>query len=215
MELCSTVTGHCGLESEFNYISNYTGNLMDLIFLSTWNSNVRDWFEEYSKNGLHPFLKEIFGIICERSDEIIGKQYQYVKNWFTKYIKNTRIFISFVANLSVSTKQSEHKKRSNELERTESNFQEVVLKEEEQIMMVDNHQNHTVDEESIKRLEHTSEDDHKMSGKTVNKEEEEQALLVAEIYGKDHVDEETIAFESDMPETKRINGRRSGNVDPT
>merc|ERR1712208_6228 len=70
-------------------------------------------------------------------------------------------------------------------------------------MMVDNHQNHTVDEESIKRLEHISEDDHKMSGKTVNKEEEEQALSVAEIYGKDHVDEETIAFESDMPETNK------------
>ena len=70
-------------------------------------------------------------------------------------------------------------------------------------MMVDNLQNHTVDEESIKRLEHTNEDDHKVSGKTVNKEEEEQALLVAEIYGKDHVDEEIIAFESDMPEIKK------------
>ena len=102
-----------------------------------------------------------------------------------------------------SAKQSEHKKRSNELESTESNFQEVVLKEEEQIMMVDNHQNHTVDEESIKRLEHTNEDDHKVSGKTVNKEEEEQALLVAEIYGKDHVDEEIIAFESGMSEVKK------------
>ena len=119
---------------------------MDLIFLSTWNSNVRDWFEEYSKNGLHPFLKKIFRIICERSGEIIGRQYQYVKNWFTKNIKNQRFFSSFVANLSVS-KQSEPKKMNDELESADSKSQEVVLMEEEQVLMVDNPQNHTVDED--------------------------------------------------------------------
>ena len=48
-----------------------------------------------------------------------------------------------------------------------------------------------------------NEDGHGMSDETVNKEEDEQALLVAEVYGKDHVDEEIIAFESDMPEIKK------------
>ena len=74
-------------------------------------------------------------------------------------------------------------------------------------MIVDNHQNHIVDKESIKRTEHisglsTNEDDHRMSDETVNKEQEEHALLVSDIYGKDLVDEEIIAFESGMPDVK-------------
>ena len=69
-------------------------------------------------------------------------------------------------------------------------------------MMVDNLQNHTVDEESIKRVEGTHEDDCRVPGRTVDKKEEEQVLLAAETHGKDHVDEEIMAFESNMPETK-------------
>ena len=106
MENALTCTGFCGLENEFQYISNHKARLIDLVYLGTWNGAVKQWFEDYTRNGSHSILRCVAVELVRYYDKLHLMGFGVVREWFTNVIKNLKIFNSFVADLSVQ-EQSE------------------------------------------------------------------------------------------------------------